>query len=664
MQNIEEIAFQTYTDNLNYLKEHQTKLYEKITLLNNLIEEGAYKEKFALEYKDEGYFDVKDLLNDEYLYKENSTQHASRMCDMVNKKRTGGIFKAQKFSYLNDIQADHVDKGKLTFHSSLWATIKLTNYVTRYASAETYMRKVPKVIFLDIGLGLHIHAIVEKLKSIVVFIKEPNIELLRLSLFTTNYSLIAKNRYLFFSSTNNEIEEQNEFLNFLNQGNNYNLHMKYIPFSDNYQSQLRSLQGHVLSQSYINYGYSAILLRYITSPIYLAQNYHFLNLSQMYSDTVFTQKPVLLLFSGPSTSRNLEWIKENHERFIIISALSTCKLLQSINITPDIVIHMDPGEATALLFDGLDTESYFQNTSILLSANVNQDTVNRFNPANIHFIEQGTTYKKGFGKLSAPSVGEYAYAISLAFGSSKIFMLGIDLALDEHTLQTHGDFHIGQLQGVNDQSASLNPSASIEYVKGNFKDKIPTLSSYKISIDQYEIFANLLQSEKHTVYNLSNGAYLSKSLALKTGEYKWEKLPKLDKKELFKEIKEFILSIGSDDFNEEDKEQIRHQVKEAKKLKKLIVNYQKNRYIHSGIYLQTFSKLAFDLSDMERKNNSDLAEVYYEYFQMIQSYIYDLFNTQSLEDEKKHMKELNKILVRQLLKISNLYLETMENYIK
>jgi len=66
---------------------------------------------------------------------------------------------------------------------------------------------------------------------------------------------------------------------------------------------------------------------------------------------------------------------------------------------------------------------------------------------------------------------------------------------------------------------------------------------------------------------------------------------------------------------------------------------------------------------MDYKTLSDLAQVYYEYFPIVQSYIFDLFNTQGLANLSKHIIEIDKILTTQLLKISGLYINRMESYL-
>lgn len=665
MDDISTKALNTFTKNMKYFEENHKPIFEKISLLNQLIDDGHYTEHYALEYNKEGYFDILELSSNEFLYKENSTEHAKRMVNSVDLKRTGGVFKAQKYVRATDEQAENIDKSQLSFHNALWATVKIINYTGKLTPPETHMFRVHKIIFLGVGLGLHLLEIIEKLNPQVIFIKEKNLETFRLSLFVTDYTELSQNRFLYFSLTDDENEENKNFIQFLDKGNNHNLNIKHIPFTLNYESELRRLQGHVLSQSYIAYGYSGMLLRFIDSPRYLAQGYSFVNVNKMHRDTIFSQKPVLLVFSGPSTLKNIEWLKSNRHRFILVSALSTCKLLKHEGITPDVMIHIDPGENSSLLFEGLNPKEYFKNTIVLLASNVDEKTVQQFEGCKIHFIEQGTTYKKDFGKLSAPSVGEYAYGLFLIFGAMKMFMLGVDLALDSETLQSHGGFHAFQTKGeIDDKDASLNPFSSVAYVRGNFLEQVPTFSSYKISISQIAIFTSMLKRFNQTIYNLSNGAYLEGCDPLKIEDYHWDQLELLDYTAMHEQLNTFFETISSDDFNEDDKGQLKYQIKEAKKLEKIIKHHQKKKYVDAEAYLNTLAQLSWDLSDMEYKTHSDLAQVYYEYFPIIQSYIFDLFNTKELTNPHKHVIEIDKILIKQLLKISALYISKMESYLK
>lgn len=667
MDDISTKALNTFTKNMKYLEENHKPIFEKISLLNQLIEEGHYNEHYALDYKEEGYFDVCELSTHQYLYNENSLKSAERIIDAYNLKKTGGVFKAQKYCYASDLQAEAIDKSELSFHNALWATIKIINYTKRYASDETHMYRSNKVIFLGIGLGLYIQGIIKKLNPKVIFIKESNLEIFRLSLFVTDFAEALKDKVVYFSLTDDESQERETFIEFLNTGNNYNLNIKHIPFTLNYQSDLQRLQAHVLSQSYINYGYSAVLLRYIDSPKYLVQNYAFMNIMTRYhgkEGNILSEKPVLMVFSGPSTSKNIEWLKQNKDKFIIVSALSTCRLLHVHGITPNIVVHIDPGENSALLFEGLEP-SYFQDVITILASNVDEKTVNRFNKDYIYFIEQGTEYKKGFGYFSAPSVGEYTLGIMMILGISNMYMLGVDLALDPETMQTHGGHHPYQATGtIDSQNASLDPTFTATYVKGNFIEKIPTLEPYKLSIEQAALFTERLKKEHHHIYNLSNGAYIEGCEPLHIEEYEWGKFEPLIRNEMQRKIAAFFSTISETQINKNDRAQMSYQVNEAKKIEKLIKAFTKKKYVTTEAYLETLAKLAWNISDMENKTGSNLAQVYYEYFQIILSYIYDFFNTQELENPLKHLTQLNAILIEQLLKISGLYISKLESYLK
>ena len=214
MQQIERTILVTFQKNLAYLQAHHKSLYEKISLLNTLIGEGSYKEQYTLEYKEEGYFDILELSSNEFLYKENSIEHAKRMVNSVDLKRMGGVFKAQKYVRATDDQAEDIDKSQLSFHNALWATVKIINYIDKYTSPHTHMFRVHKIIFLGVGLGLHLLKIVDKLNPQVIFIKEKNLETFRLSLFITDYTELAQNRFLYFSLTDIENEERENFIQF------------------------------------------------------------------------------------------------------------------------------------------------------------------------------------------------------------------------------------------------------------------------------------------------------------------------------------------------------------------------------------------------------------------------------------------------------------------
>lgn len=665
MNPIETQAISTYQTNLAYFEQHHPELHKKLAILEMAIAAGQYRERFSLEYK-ESYFDVLEMASGEYLYGEDSIAYSKNIEAMTDKRRSGGIFQGQKYVDFSPEMPDIIDQSELSFHNALWATIKIIEYTRHHTDRQnTSMTSVYKSIFIGSGLGLHIPPIIAKLKSKFAFIQENDLELFRLSLFVTDYASISKKARLFFSVMANEAEERKTFIEFMEEGNNYNLYLKHIPFIKNYEPKLQVLQTHVLSMEHIHYGYSAILLRAIDSPRYMAREFPFLNLSQRYENTVFSDKPVLFLFSGPSTGKHIDWIQKNQDRCIIITALSTCRLLHKYSIKPHVVFHIDPGAAeTAALFEGIDTTDFFRNSLFIFSSNVDERTVKRLDSSKIYFIEQGTSYKNGFENLSAPSVGEYAYAVFLLLGIQELYLLGLDFALDPETLSTHSELHpFSETGKVSTDSPSLNYTTDIEYVKGNFLENVPTRSLYKLSSQEFNRFTGMLKRENQSIYNLGNGAYLEEARPTRISECDWSSKPVLTPQSTHREIKSFFDTISSAEFRDEDKATIAYQISEAKKLLFLITQHKRQKFTKVDDYLNSLAALGWNLSDMNFESKSYLSEVYYDYFKVVLSYIFDLFNTQDLTKPEMHIKPINTILVNQLEKMGNLFVQRLEDYL-
>ncbi len=666
MDNITLQALQTFQKNLTFFETHHKVVFDKIVLLNHLIDEGTYTEKYALEYRDNSYFDIQDLKTNEWFYGENSQDHSKNTVNMTNLKRTGGVFQALRFVDFSSEMPDIIDQSTLHFHNALWATIKVIEYHRTHIAKTDNMKTAFKTIFISTGLGLHIAPLIDKLHTKLVFITEKDLEIFRLSLFVTAYSEIATSTTIIFSIMEDEFTERKSFINFLETGNNYNLYIKHIPLIKEYEPILQRFQSHVLSQSFIMYGYSAMLLRYIDSPKYLAKDYSFLNISKRYDNSWFSNKPVLFLFSGPSTGKNIEWIQSNKNRFIIVTALSTCRLLHKFDIKPDIIIHIDPGvDETALLFEGMNQEFYNDCIAIFASS-VDEKTVSRFQKNKIHFVDQDGVFKKDFGNLTAPSVGEYTYALFLVFGAKEIYLLGLDLALDAKTFNTHSELHPFSSKGAlaNDEDTSFDYTKRIEYVQGNLSQQVPTLALYKLSIGEFARFTLLLKQQEQHIYNLGDGAYLNGTKPTAIDTVSIQNYSILNKNSTKEELIIFFNSIASKKFRKEDKRTIKKELEEAKKLVRIIKVHQKNSYLSSSQYLDAIALLARDLSDMEYQTNSCLAQVYYEYFQIVLSYIFDLFNTEDTENSNKHITQIETILVKQLLKMSTLYITKLEGYLK
>jgi hypothetical protein len=339
--------------------------------------------------------------------------------------------------------------------------------------------------------------------------------------------------------------------------------------------------------------------------------------------------------------------------------LSTCRFLYKQGIKPDITIHIDPEEkGTLMLLEGIPM-GYFDDVICIMASNAHPNVVSLFNPNQLYFIEQATQYKKGFGSFSSPTVGEYSYAIFLIFGAKQLYLMGIDLALDPDTLLSHVPDHpFASTSG--DTSEELDKTL-IE-IPGNFLPMVPTHPMYRLSIEQFGRMSSMFKSTQ-MVYNMSNGALLDGATPTRVEELNISDFSVIDRTKLHAEMKSFFDHLSSCEFREEDKEVIRYQLKEARKLKVVIEQFKKSTFVMPTLYITALAKLNHQLSDMENKTSSNLAEVYYLYFKVVLSYICEILNTRELTDMKEHIAIINTILVTQLEKIANTFIEAMEGYL-
>ena len=196
----------TFLANLAFLSEYDNELYHRIDELSRMIEQGTYKEKYALEFNmQDGDFDIYDIVNDKYLYNKKPKKFNS---DLVRKVEFDN-----KFSILNlptyfifkqkNEGVDLEDRFNLKTrfelaNLTLNDTLEYSNYLKAYqGNKKKRIKKIDKFIFLGTLLGRHIPKIAEKIDAQMYLVVERNLEIFRLSLFTVDYTILAKNGVIF-----------------------------------------------------------------------------------------------------------------------------------------------------------------------------------------------------------------------------------------------------------------------------------------------------------------------------------------------------------------------------------------------------------------------------------------------------------------------------------
>ena len=666
INSIEQEAIQKYIKNLKYFENTHPKVFKKLNTLDIAINNGLYKENYALEYLEEGYFDVKDIRSGEYLYGKDIVNHTKKSSQNVNFSKKDGViecfYNKEYYSHLiHHLKTTDVMKH---YHTTV---APIVDIFQRYSIDKVEFEKIPKFIFFGVGLGLHIKEIHNKLDTPVYFIVENDLELFRLSLFTMDYQLLHNNgaTVLFSIGENNE-DFIKSFETFFNESYITNHYIKYFSISEAYFEKIKEIQYFIINIPYLCYTHEKVLENYITTIELFKNKYRFLNISKHFDKTIFEDKPVIILGAGPSLEKNIKWLKKNQNKFIVIAVFSILPKLFQEDITPDIIIHLDYIEKPMRkVISQIDFKNFTKNSIFIFMAN--NIPMHLFEPFNIKertiFFESRSHYKKDFGYLQAKSVGEISYALALIFNTKEIFLLGLDLALDPESGKVYSSGHTNErkLDIKDTEETIMSLEDSVVTAKGNFRDSVYTTPLLKDSIQFMDKFSYEYKKEEQKVYNLNDGAYFKGIQPLAVKDIDLDRYQKIDKEKLFFELLTTFKKYSSNELTNEEKKMFEKRLKEIYSKKQIVKKFQKQKFQNKLELLFAFADLIEKLIHYNQSRyfmqNSQYLLIY---LKNICGYITDFCFSKEVEDEQKIIYEIQEKLPEQLLRLLNRYEEAIK----
>ncbi|RUM64376.1 MAG: hypothetical protein DSZ03_04345 [Sulfurimonas sp.] len=667
MNTIEKQVTQTYLDNLAYFQQMHPRLYQQLAALETSIDKGYHMPKYELEYQ-EGYFDVVESSSGTLLYGSNSSDLAQRAAKSISYKKNENVletFFARTFS--DEALAYYADENVET--SAYHGLAPVMDYANRHAAPHnTTLRAIDKFIFLGVGLGLHLQTIDHKIHAKAYLIIEDDLELFRLSLFTCNYHALAQRANLHFWIFNDE-EAHRIVADFLSDSFVENHYIKFFHLPSHHDIKFKTLQSIVASQEHLTFSYSALMNQYIKPLEHLRNGRPFLNIEQQWHHPLLTQTPVLLLAAGPSLKRHISWLKQHHTQFLIVAVSASLVLLEQEGIVPDIVIHIDGFDVSLAHFDRLQSNRFLQHSLTVFSASVLQEHVDRVHGKHCYFYQNLAQYKHRFGAIVGPCVGSQAVALLLRFGVENLYLLGLDLALDQQSGRTHTQEHLQSktldLSKHHEVEDTFTFASSTISVPGNFTEQVMTTSSFKMSIDTINRLIAKEKLPKQTLYNLNDGARLQQSTPLPVNSIPLEQWQPLDKSALQSELRALLTSYSECGLRDEERHTIEKMVRHAQKMRSIIDAYQAQS-ISSNIdtYKKRFIAFIDTLLAMEDGERYPLSIIYLYYLNNIVTYVFDILNTKELKNHKHHIKKVNKMVTSVVREIEEIYEKKITNFLK
>jgi len=554
---------------------------------------------------------------------------------------------------------EYLCKEPFTHHMSGFAPI--VNFTQKNSSKTIKLKNVFKYIFFGTGLGLHLNTIDKKIQADVYLIIEDDLELFRLSLFTTNYAQLAKNSRLIFSI----FEDQNEFVTtaetFLKEQYYYNHYIKFFQMLSHSDEKRTNFHVAVGSQSHQLFFYHHLLTQYLQPLEYMFDNYKFLNKSLNFASLSSEKKPFLLLAAGPSLQKNIKWVEKNQNNFIIVALSATLSLLEKHQIIPDIITHLDGFEAASLHFTKLQNLKNIENSLCFFSDRTSEEVLSFFQKEKIYFFENGTRYKEDSLKPSAPCVGSLTFQLLLTLKVKTFYLLGLDLAIDSQTGATHTTEHsysqILDLDKKLAQETTIAYKASLFEVAGNMQKKVLTTSHFKSSIDTINLSSKLLKQDFQTIYNLGDGAQFLNVLAKNIQNIS---IKNWNKTKTLKAINQLINSVPLQEFTHKEMQALQNKYKMAQELQKILISYEKNDFTDAKEYFKVLIQLIEKLTNTKLLKEYELSRVLDTYLRYITSYIFDFFNHEPTVEEIASIRKLHHSLTTHMLQIIEDYMQNID----
>ena len=650
-QDLNELSIETFQENVNYFYQNHKDIYDKLSLLDNVVDNGSYISKYDLVIV-EDYYDIKELSTQQYLYDSNSFEYAKQVAQSVNFKKDENLFQTFKKFPLDITPKRYID---------LAPTLK---YIEKNTPHPALMKRIDKFIFFGIGLGTHINEVHEKIHAKAYFIVEDDLEIFKLSLFTMPYYKLANEAKLFFSVYDTKedfAKPAQEFINFKFYHNHY---IKYFEMLNQSDEKLKEFHLRVISQSNNIFFYKDILTQYLQPIKYMKQHQNFLDLLYFQNSSLFHDKPTLLLAAGPSLQKNIAFVKANEEKFLIVALSSILNILEHKGIKPDIVTHMDGGEPSLIHFKKLKSLQFLDNTTFLFSARIPEWVIENLNPNHIFFYENGTSYKVGIGNLSAACVGSTTYLLLLALGVQELYLLGLDLALESKTGATHSSAHESfqklDLKKANVHDDVMKFKESVVQTKGNHQESVFTTPEFMLSIESINASSLGFKKETQHVYNLSNGAYFKNTKPLMLDSFYTDNFKHLNKESVKVAVLEEFTLHNSSQTTEDERILINARIQHALYLKE-VIGFQKELLCSSDDeFLKSLIMLFKKLTSGTSSDTYDLSLIFQEYCKTIYTDIFDFFNTKELQNIFIHVDMLNKTLTEALERIIDEYIDVLK----
>ena len=346
-------------------------------------------------------------------------------------------------------------------------------------------------VFFGFGLGYHVNEYMNKYPFATVLVIEEDLEILKTVFSITNLSKLLTYPHFYIVSGLTPVQMYPELFNFFNQA-----HLLQFLSAINMIQNSISVSGS--KEFYVNM--LRILKEAVTNVLGLYGNdphdsligiqMTLRNLGTIVDNPgieelkdKFKGKPGIVVSTGPSLNKNVEFLKGLDNKAVIVAADATVKVLLKRGIkAAHMVTSLERVIETAGLFEGL-TEEDVKDSYLSACPVVVPETYANYPGEKIIVYRNFATFKwidipKGILDIG-PSAGNMAFKVLEWLGCDPIILIGQDLAFSDDGITHAEGTHYGE-------KAESYLAEGTVFVPGNYQEKVKTSPTFSQFLRHYE----------------------------------------------------------------------------------------------------------------------------------------------------------------------------------
>ncbi len=457
---------------------------------------------------------------------------------------------------------------------------------------------------------------------------------------------------------------------FLTHKAHENYCIKFHTTDYNVSTYFNNIMTSILSHKSTGFNYYMMLENILKNASSRINKYNLLQFLQNPKDLDFVKTPVLFIGAGPSLSDNINWLKENKDKFIIVSIAAANKILKANGIIPDIVTTLDP-QYKILKNKQFDKDSidFIKDTFVIASINTDQRFLDKFNQEKLFLYEMNRSFHSSTICYKGFSVGEMSASILLGLKFETIYFLGLDFAINQKTGETHangyGEKSYNKIKNDSEKDSFTLDKELIE-IKGNAQEKVFTNRLFNMSLDAMSSNISTCKLDYQKIYNLSNqGGFIYGTIPLSVNNVDLKSFQSLDKELLKNKLKTFLLDFSKNKLSYQDKINLERELEYVRELIEYIELLKLD-------FSKTFEEFDSRIEELVQRfffpkvYCNFLLTVFIHFFNVVLQYIYYCLNLENLSEENLKIEKVGNLFLEDLARLLEIYencLEKVENQI-